>query len=46
MPFTAAAEDFTNAIAGYLHRYVHAQLPQGCMVVGIVDEHGAPSLVR
>src|ERR1035437_379030 len=39
MPFAAAAEDFTNAIAGYLQRYVHAQLPHGCMVVGIVDEH-------
>ncbi len=41
MSFAAAAEDFTNAIAGYVQRYVHAQLPHGCMVVGIVDEHGS-----
>ena len=39
--FRAAAEDFTNAIAAYLQHYVHAQLPHGCMVVGIVDEHGS-----
>jgi CubicO group peptidase (beta-lactamase class C family) len=36
----AAAEEFTNAIAAYLQQYVHAQLPHGCIVVGIVDEHG------
>src|SRR5271166_3071615 len=41
MPFAAAAEDFTNAIAGCLQRYVHSQLPHGCMVVGVVDEHGS-----
>src|SRR5208282_5123516 len=40
MPFAAAAEDFTNAIAAQLQHYVHAQLPHGCMVVGLVDEHG------
>jgi CubicO group peptidase (beta-lactamase class C family) len=39
--FRAAAEDFTNAIHAYLQHYVHAQLPHGCMVVGIVDEHGS-----
>ena len=44
MPFAATAEDFTNAIAAYLQHYVHAQLPHGCMVVGIVDEHG-PSVI-
>jgi CubicO group peptidase (beta-lactamase class C family) len=38
--FPAAGEDFTNAIAAYLQHYVHAQLPHGCMVVGLVDEHG------
>jgi CubicO group peptidase (beta-lactamase class C family) len=36
----AAAEDFTNAIAAHLQHFVHAQLPHGCMVVGLVDEHG------
>jgi serine-type D-Ala-D-Ala carboxypeptidase/endopeptidase len=36
----AVAEDLTNAIAAYLQHYVHAQLPHGCMVVGLVDEHG------
>jgi serine-type D-Ala-D-Ala carboxypeptidase/endopeptidase len=39
--FSATAEDFTNAIAAYLQYYVHARLPHGCMVVGIVDEHGS-----
>ena len=38
--FPAVGEDFTNAIAAYLQHYVHAQLPHGCMVVGLVDEHG------
>ena len=37
----AGAEEFTNAIAAYLQQYVHAQMPHGCMVVGLVDEHGA-----
>jgi CubicO group peptidase (beta-lactamase class C family) len=40
----AGAEDFTNAIAAYLQQYVHAQMPRGCMVVGIVDEHGSSVL--
>lgn len=40
IPFAATAEEFTNAIAAYVQYYVHAQLPHGCMVVGIVDEHG------
>jgi CubicO group peptidase (beta-lactamase class C family) len=38
--FPAVGEDFTNAIAAYLQHYVHAQLPHGCMVVGLVDERG------
>ena len=38
--YAAGAEEFTNAIAAYLQCYVHAQLPHGCMVVGLVDEHG------
>ena len=37
----AGAEDFTNAIHAYLEQYVHARLPHGCIVVGIVDGHGA-----
>ncbi len=37
----ASAEEFTNAVAAYLQYYVHAQVPQGCLVVGIVDEHGS-----
>ncbi len=41
VPFPAAAEDFTNAIAAYVQRYAHAQMPNGCMVIGLVDEHGS-----
>jgi hypothetical protein len=37
----AGAEEFANAIAAYLQHYVHAQLPHGCMVVGLVEELGA-----
>jgi len=40
----AGAEDFTNAIQAYLQQYVHAQVPHGCIVVGIVDEHGSSVL--
>jgi CubicO group peptidase (beta-lactamase class C family) len=36
----AEAEDFTNAIQAYLQYYVHAELPHGCIVVGLVDHHG------
>ena len=36
----AGAEDFTNAIQAYLQYYVHAELPHGCIVVGLVDDHG------
>jgi CubicO group peptidase (beta-lactamase class C family) len=36
----AGAEEFTNAIEAYLQYYVHAQLPHGCIVVGLVDEQG------
>ena len=39
--FRAAAEDFTNAILAYLQQRVHAEIPNGCIVVGIVDEHGS-----
>lgn len=41
MPFAAAGEDFTNAIAAHLQHCVHAQLPHGCIVVGLVDEQSA-----
>jgi CubicO group peptidase (beta-lactamase class C family) len=37
----AAAEEFTNAIHAYLQQCVHAEIPNGCIVVGIVDEHGS-----
>jgi hypothetical protein len=37
----AAAEDFTNAIHAYLQQCVHAEIPNGCIVVGVVDEHGS-----
>ena len=36
----AGAEDFTNAIQAYLRQYVHVQLPHGCIVVGLLDDHG------
>jgi CubicO group peptidase (beta-lactamase class C family) len=36
----AGAEEFTNAIQAYLQYYVHAELPHGCIVVGLVDDHG------
>jgi serine-type D-Ala-D-Ala carboxypeptidase/endopeptidase len=36
----AGAEELTNAIAAYLQHFVHAQLPHGCIVVGLVDEQG------
>ena len=41
LAFPATGEDFTNAIAAYLQYYVHAQVPHGCIVVGIVDKHGS-----
>ena len=40
-PFRAAAEDFTNAIHAYLQQIVNAEITNGCIVVGIVDEHGS-----
>jgi D-alanyl-D-alanine-carboxypeptidase/D-alanyl-D-alanine-endopeptidase len=39
--FRAAAEEFTNAIAAYLQQCVHAEIPNGCIVVGMVDENGS-----
>lgn len=39
--FRAAAEDFTNALHAYLQQCVHAQIPNGCIVVGILNEHGS-----
>ena len=36
----ASAEDFPDAIHAYLQQRVHAEIPNGCIVVGIVDEHG------
>ncbi|HVM61874.1 MAG TPA: serine hydrolase [Verrucomicrobiae bacterium] len=41
IPVRASAEDFTNAVAAYLQHYVHAQLPHGCIVIGLVDERGS-----
>src|SRR5689334_17344914 len=40
-PFRASAEDFTDAIHAYLQQTVSAVTPNGCIVVGIVDEHGS-----
>ncbi len=37
----AAAEEFTNAIHAYLRQCVHAEIPNGCIVVGMVDAHGS-----
>src|SRR5437764_10672211 len=37
----ASAEDFAEAIHAYLEHCVHAEIPTGCTVVGIVDEHGS-----
>lgn len=34
------AEDFTNALQAYLQQCVHAEVPTGCIVVGLLDEHG------
>ena len=36
----AGAEEFTNAIHAYLEQCVHAEIPSGCIVIGLVDEHG------
>jgi CubicO group peptidase (beta-lactamase class C family) len=41
MPFPAGAEDFTNAVHAYLQQRVEAGMTRGCMVVGLVDEHGS-----
>jgi CubicO group peptidase (beta-lactamase class C family) len=41
IPFAAAAEDLTNALRAYLQECVHAEIPNGCIVVGLVDEHGS-----
>src|SRR4051812_7901281 len=37
----AHAEDFADAIHAYLEHSVHAEISSGCIVVGIVDEHGS-----
>jgi hypothetical protein len=41
LSFGAAAEDFTNALHAYLEQCVHAEIPNGCIVVGLLDEHGS-----
>jgi len=41
IPFSAAAEDFTNAIHAYLQQCVEAEKVNGGIAVGIVDEHGS-----
>src|SRR6476659_5938268 len=41
LSFRASAEDFTDAIHAYLQQTVSAVTPNGCIVVGIVDEHGS-----
>jgi serine-type D-Ala-D-Ala carboxypeptidase/endopeptidase len=37
----ALAEDFADAVHAYLQQRVEAQTKSGCIVVGIVDEHGS-----
>src|SRR4051794_16856006 len=37
----AFAEDFAEAIHAYLEHCVHAEIPTGCIVVGIVDQNGS-----
>jgi CubicO group peptidase (beta-lactamase class C family) len=39
--FHIAAEDFTNAVQAYLKQQIEAEKINGCIVVGIVDEHGS-----
>ncbi|HWD92621.1 MAG TPA: serine hydrolase [Verrucomicrobiae bacterium] len=39
--FPATAEDFTNALHAYLEQCVHAEIPGGCIVVGLVDARGS-----
>ncbi len=41
LPRLLAAEDFTDAVRSYLQQRVDAQKMSGCIVVGIVDEHGS-----
>jgi serine-type D-Ala-D-Ala carboxypeptidase/endopeptidase len=41
VPFSVTAEDFTNALHAYLKQCVKTEAPNGCMVVGLVDEHGS-----
>lgn len=38
--FHATAEDFTNAISAYLQHRGEAEKRAGCIVIGLVDEHG------
>lgn len=37
----AGAEEFTNALRAYLQHAVDTKGPNGCIVVGLVDEHGS-----
>ena len=39
--FSAAAEDFTHALRAYLQQSVEGRKLNGCIVVGLVDEHGS-----
>lgn len=41
IPFSAAAEDFTNALRAYLQHRVEVEKRDPGIVVGIVDEHGS-----
>ena len=44
--FRATAEDFTNALRAYLQQCVHAEIPNGCIVIGLVDEQGSQYSAR
>jgi CubicO group peptidase (beta-lactamase class C family) len=41
LPSRVGAEYFTNAIHAYLQQRIEAEKINGCIVVGIVDEHGS-----
>src|ERR1017187_10209558 len=41
LPLRVGAEDFTNAIHAFLQQCVDSRKINGCIVVGIVDEHGS-----
>ncbi|MGD0816180.1 MAG: serine hydrolase domain-containing protein [Verrucomicrobiota bacterium] len=41
LPFRVGAEEFTNALHAYLQQRIKAEKINGCIVVGVVDDHGS-----